>query len=1041
MSNENVSLKLENRLILLSWLNDQFGFKSNRELLSSTRGVAEGFDGEGRGFMYHHLRGRKVQIPEAALERYDDNIHAHLRAINQKRSEPIILRYFQYLSVLYSEVFLDWLFNRPAEFQEELNRFVADRNARKPFGEERDALFGDEDLTKLAFWMATGSGKTLLLHLNYLQFLHYNRKPLDNILLITPNEGLTEQHLTEMRESGIPCERFVPEESGLSFRGKNVVRTVEITKLVEEKKGGGVSVDVESFEGNNLIFVDEGHKGSGGDAWRRFRERLGQTGFTFEYSATFGQALNAVRKDELTEEYGKAIAFDYSYRYFYGDGYGKDFHILNLREETVEGQIDTLLLANLLSFYEQKCCFEEQKDELRPYNLEMPLWIFVGSSVNAVYSEGGRKQSDVLTVANFLHRFLENRQGWAVNGIRKIIKGESGLQDEEGYDPFLDKFDYLKTGKSTPEAVYGEILEKVLNTASGGPLHLANLRGSAGEIALKAGGAGDYFGLIYIGDVTAFRKIVEESDTGIVVEDDAITGSLFEQIDSPDSSVNLLIGAKKFMEGWSCWRVSNMGLLNIGRSEGSQIIQLFGRGVRLKGLNHGLKRSSHTEGTHPPHLRLLETLNIFAVRARYMEDFRNYLEREGVDSEGDIELPLAIKPNQSFLKKGLLVPDVPKARRFSEDCHLLLEPVKAARVTVDISFRVESIRGGEKGIQSTQLQTQLEPRAIPSQSLDLLDWEAIYLDLLEFKQEKGYHNLAIRPGDAKRILSSDDPPVCTVVAEEAVLQPRSFAEVSNLQRAAVSMLRKYTEKLYRVRKHQWESEHMEYQLLDSTHPKYGDLFQDYTLKISRKEAQLIEDVRSFLEEGTRLYERDCTDLPATIHFDRHLYQPLLLEGREEIVFTPPGLNPGEKQLVANLRDYVKREAQTSLAGKEIFLLRNQSKKGIGFFESEGFFPDFILWIKDRKKQRIVFVEPHGMRQEKAYEYDDKAQLHEKLKRLSAEMAQRSGLKNVELDSFVISQTPYEELHQLRGSAWDRQKFTQAHILFAEDSEHIGELFR
>jgi len=93
---------------------------------------------------------------------------------------------------------------------------------------------------------------------------------------------------------------------------------IEITKLVEEKCGGGVRVPVEAFEGNNLIFVDEGHKGTGGVAWRSFRESLSETGFTFEYSATFGQALTAARNDQLTAEYGKAIAFDYSYRYFYG---------------------------------------------------------------------------------------------------------------------------------------------------------------------------------------------------------------------------------------------------------------------------------------------------------------------------------------------------------------------------------------------------------------------------------------------------------------------------------------------------------------------------------------------------------------------------------------------------------------------------------------------------------------------------------------------------------------------------------------------------
>jgi superfamily II DNA or RNA helicase len=63
--------------------------------------------------------------------------------------------------------------------------------------------------------MATGSGKTLLMHLNYRQFLHYNQKPLDNVLLVTPNEGLTQQHLEQLAASGIPAERFDLGSSGL----------------------------------------------------------------------------------------------------------------------------------------------------------------------------------------------------------------------------------------------------------------------------------------------------------------------------------------------------------------------------------------------------------------------------------------------------------------------------------------------------------------------------------------------------------------------------------------------------------------------------------------------------------------------------------------------------------------------------------------------------------------------------------------------------------------------------------------------------------
>jgi len=603
-------VKLEQRLLLLAWLNGQFGYENNRDLLAGMKETAEGFDASGRRYIYHRLeaRGDRIKVPLADLARYDDNVREHLRAMNGRRPEPITLRYFQHLAVLYTEIFLDWYFHRRGEMLRSLNGFVEKRNAPKPAGELKDAKFSESDLKKLAFWMATGSGKTLIMHINYRQFLHYNPASagLDNILLITPNEGLSDQHMAEMAASGIPARRFDLNESGLMTTGKDVVRVIEITKLVEEKRGGGVSVPVEAFEGNNLIFVDEGHKGSGGEAWRSFRDALGETGFTFEYSATFGQALTAARNDELTVEYGKAIIFDYSYRYFHGDGYGKDFRILNLKEETTEDKTQTLLLGNLLSFYEQQRVFEEQAEALRLYNLEKPLWVFVGSNVNAVFTENKQKRSDVLTVARFLHHLLENKRGWAVKTIQKLIQGKTGLVTPDGQDVFEGKFNYLRETGLAPDEAYQDILAKALHAPTGGGLHLCAIRGSAGELGLKASGAEDYFGLIYIGDTSTFKNLVEE---------DAVTGSLFDGINEMDSSIDILIGAKKFMEGWNSWRVSNMGLLNIGRNEGSEIIQLFGRGVRLRGKDFTLKRSSTLDGSHPEHVGLLETLNIFAVRA------------------------------------------------------------------------------------------------------------------------------------------------------------------------------------------------------------------------------------------------------------------------------------------------------------------------------------------------------------------------------------------------------------------------------------------
>ena len=1023
-------IRLEQRLVLLAWLNGHFGYVHNRDLLADAKDAGEGFDASGRSYVHHRLvaRGDKVQIPLGDLARYDDNIRQHLRAMSVRRPQPITFRYFQHVAVLYTEVFLDWYFHRRSRMLRSLNGFVDAGGASKTLSSPTNARFSESDLRKLAFWMATGSGKTLIMHVNYRQFMHYNNRPLDNILLITPNEGMTEQHMAEMADSDIPRRRFDLNESGLMLTEKDAVRVIEITKLVEEKRGGGVSVPVEAFEGNNLIFVDEGHKGSGGEAWRSYRERLSDTGFTFEYSATFGQALTAARNDQLTAEYGKAIVFDYSYRYFHGDGYGKDFRILNLKEETTEDKTETLLLGNLLSFYEQQRVFEDQASALRPYNLEQPLWVFVGSTVNAVYTEDKRKRSDVLTVARFLQHVLENERGWAVEAIRKLMEGRTGLVMQDGRDVFGESFKYLRESGLSAENAYQDILARVFHAPAGGGLHLCDIRGSSGEIGLKASGAEAYFGLINIGDTSTFKKLVEADDSGIMLEEDAVTSSLFNGIGHPGTTIGVLIGAKKFMEGWNSWRVSNMGLLNIGRNEGSEIIQLFGRGVRLRGRGYSLKRSAALDGRHPDSIGLLETLNVFAVRANYMSRFREYLEKEGVETEGKVELPLAIQPNEDFLGRGLVVPRVPEGRSFAAESDILLEPDPSARVRVDMSLKVQALESSDGGVMAASVGAGRDVHIKP-QNFDLVDWQKVYLELLEYKERKGLTNLAVRPDTPRMILETSEPSrLYSLVADEAVVAPRSFADTVHLHEAIMSILRKYTDTFYRVRQERWDSDHMVYRKIDEEDAN----FQDYTVRIARGEVELIDAIRKLIEEADNIYREDSLQLPG-IHFDRHLYQPLLVERGDKIRSEPPGLNDGERRFVEDLRAYCRTEKGKSLADKEVYLLRNLSRgKGIGFFDTRGFYPDFILWVKDGSMQRIVFIEPHGMLHAEAYEHDEKARLHERLPELAKAIAKRTKLKNVTLDSFIVSATPCEDLRvKYDDGSWDRRRFAGKHILFPE----------
>lgn len=1070
-------IHLERRLSLLAWLNRQLGYDRAADLLADLQPVREGFDDSGRSYIIQHLEARNRQplIPIDRLRAYDDNLRRHLQAINAgaRRGDYLTLRYFQYLAALYAEIYLDRWFADPEGLCAELNDLAAEHNAGLPPAEHWP-LYATADLSKLAFWMATGSGKTLLLHLNYLQFLHYRQKHQpgqphpNNILLLTPNEGLSRQHLEELAASNIPAARFDPQADGGFIQERNPVRITEITKVVLDKAGQGQSVPAAAFGADNLIFVDEGHKGAGRDArvWKSVRDVLGATGFTFEYSATFGQALAAANNPELWAEYGKAIAFDYSYRHFYHDGYGKDFRILNLTRETTADNTDLLLLANLLSFYQQQRYYADNQAALAGYNLERPLWLCVGGSVAAgsgkVNSDGKSEQafrSDVLLVCRFLHRVLSEPR-WAMDGIAQLLQGKSGFIRDDGQDQFAEQFSWLAASGRDANTLYHDLLALTLHSDHPGGLVISDLRGSPGELGLKAAGSDPCFGVIYIGDTPKFKTLLAGTDAGIALEDDFIAArSLFHEINRPDTPVNVLVGSRKFMEGWNSWRVANMGLLNIGQSEGSQIIQLFGRGVRLKGRAMSLKRSSSDNappGGHPKQLRLLETLNIFALRANYMGKFREYLENEGINEGTELEIP--ILANTEFLNRGLVIPRPDGKADFAADAVLTLAnhpEVVTTPVLVDLSATVQELHSGP-GELSAGTAAAGQDVAIPPESLDLVDWDALYRNLLAYKESQGYRNLVIPPQNLRPLLEAHQPPdnpVYRLVGAAGLAQPGSWAERQQLQAAVTAILQKYADALYRQRRMAWESQRLVYKPLDAADPNFqfnaaatGN-GQYQVRAFGENRSELARQIKGLLDDCNALYQQDGADPLPRIHFDRHLYQPLLLEPGKNIVLSPPGLNEGEQAFVQDLREFWAQKRDLLPPDAEVFLLRNQSRgRGVGFYETRQFFPDFILWVKTTDQQRIVFIEPHGMRHAKAYDHDEKAQLYAQLPQLAADIAQRSGnAAAVELDAYLISTTSYQELRQHYANGyWSREDFADKHILFQEgDSEYdyLERIFR
>jgi hypothetical protein len=339
---------------------------------------------------------------------------------------------------------------------------------------------------------------------------------------------------------------------------------------------------------------------------------------------------------------------------------------------------------------------------------------------------------------------------------------------------------------------------------------------------------------------------------------------------------------------------------------------------------------------------------------------------------------------------------------------------------------------------------------IPLESLSWVDWHQAYLDLLEYKDRKRLTNLVIRPETPRQII--EQVPY-TIVVDHAVVHPQSFGGRALLQEAVTHLLSRYVDRYYQVKREQWDEQTMVYRPLDEEDPNLGfnrnlvreKLSPAYLVKVPRSAQQLVAAIEKLLKDAERLYRQENAGL-TRIHFDRHLYQPLLVEAADKAQMVPPGLVESEVRFVRDLREYWENEKDKSLGGKEIFLLRNLSRgQGVGFFEERRFYPDFILWILDKQCQCIIFIEPHGMLHSKAYRHDDKARLHERMPALAAEIGKRSKRKDVLLDAYIISITPYNDLYPYYDDGtWDMEKFAERHILFQERKQrcdYVAMLFK
>ncbi|MBV9214963.1 MAG: DEAD/DEAH box helicase, partial [Acidobacteria bacterium] len=145
-----------------------------------------------------------------------------------------------------------------------------------------------------------------------------------------------------------------------------------------------------------------------------------------------------------------------------------------------------------------------------------------------------------------------------------------------------------------------------------------------------------------------------------------------------------------------------------------------------------------------------------------------------------------------------------------------------------------------------------------------------------------------------------------------------------------------------------------------------------------------------------------------------------------VEISPAPLNRGEKLFVEDLREYYNNNT-AFFADHELYLLRNLSKgRGIGFFEAGNFHPDFLLWLMHDGRQRIIFIDPKGIRN---IGFDDpKIRFCETVKEIEARL--RGSDPTITLDSFIISNTPVATMQGLWGI--DKTAMMTRNIVFQVD---------
>ena len=115
-------------LVLNKYMLSLFGAKDFDSFCESLKDPRlEAYDSDNISLFYHEIVSKipsSSPLTREQLLAYDANVYKQTKAISEKRQQKISWKYFQYLSLLFTEIYLDRYFSDKTSFLEVLNLYV-----------------------------------------------------------------------------------------------------------------------------------------------------------------------------------------------------------------------------------------------------------------------------------------------------------------------------------------------------------------------------------------------------------------------------------------------------------------------------------------------------------------------------------------------------------------------------------------------------------------------------------------------------------------------------------------------------------------------------------------------------------------------------------------------------------------------------------------------------------------------------------------------------------------------------------------------------